>query len=65
VTPTSTLAGVLTGLLDGTLIVLIVVIVLLGAYLVGRRQHGAPAVHPVAEDRPKRTSRIGELPSTD
>jgi hypothetical protein len=62
VTPTSTLAGVLTGLLDGTLIVLIV---LLGAYLVGRRQHGAPAVHPVAEDRPKRTSRIGELPSTD
>jgi hypothetical protein len=61
VTPTSTLAGILTGLVDGTLIALIV---LLGAYVAKRRQH-APVPHPVAEDLPRRSTPIGELPSLD
>jgi hypothetical protein len=52
VTPTSTLAGILTGLIDGTLIALIV---LLGAYVAKRRRH-APVPHPVAEDQPRHRS---------
>lgn len=60
-TPTSTLDGILTGLIDGTLIVLIV---LLAAYVAKRRQH-APVTHPVAEDLPGRATPIGELPVSD
>jgi hypothetical protein len=62
VTPTSTLAGVLTGLVDGGLIALIV---LLGAYVAKHRQQPARIVHPVAEDLPRRKTPIGELPSID
>jgi hypothetical protein len=62
VTPTSPLAGILTGLIDGSLVVLIV---LLGAYIARRRQHAVPVVRPVAEDRPNRKTPIGELPSID
>jgi hypothetical protein len=62
VTPTSALGGVLTGLLDGAVIALIV---LLGVYLTGKWRRSAPVVHPVAEDLPRRNSakpRTGELP---
>jgi hypothetical protein len=60
--PTSPLAGVLTGLIDGTIIVLAVFAVI---YVAGRRNHPkpAPAVHPVAEDGlPEHPVREGELP---
>jgi hypothetical protein len=51
-TPTSPLAGLLTGLLDGGLIAVAVFLVV----LISNRRHGparAVAVHPVAEDRPR------------
>jgi hypothetical protein len=62
VTPTSALAGILTGLLDGTLIAIIVVV---GAYVVKRRQQAVPIVHPVAEELPRHKTPIGELPTLD
>jgi hypothetical protein len=60
-TPTSLLGGVLTGIIDGAVIM---VLVFLGVYLAGKWRRPAPAVHPVAEDRTVRTTktRIGELP---
>lgn len=61
-TPTSALGGILTGLLDGAVIALVVV---LGVYLTGKWRRSAPVVHPVAEDLPGRRTRKpreGELP---
>jgi hypothetical protein len=52
--PTSLLGGVLTGILDATVIVLLV---LLGIYFIGRRRRAAPVVHPVADDLPQRARR--------
>lgn len=49
VTPTSPLAGLLTGLVDGVVIVAVVFLVLV---LIGRRHRAVPVRHPVAEDRP-------------
>jgi hypothetical protein len=62
VTPTSALGGILTGLLDGGVIALVV---LLGVFLTGKWRRSAPVVHPVAEDLPRRRAprvREGELP---
>jgi hypothetical protein len=49
VEPTSTFAGVLTGLVDGSIIAAVVFVVI---YLASRRNHPrpVPSVHPVAED---------------
>lgn len=59
-TPTSALGGVLTGIVDGCVIALLV---LLGVYLSGKWRRGATVVHPVAEDLPDRKKvPEGELP---
>lgn len=61
-TPTSALGGILTGLLDGGVIALVI---LLGVYLSGKWRRSEPAVQPVAEDLPRRRARAvaeGELP---
>jgi hypothetical protein len=61
-TPTSALGGILTGLLDGGVIALAI---LLGVYLSGKWQRSETAVQPVAEDLPRRRVRQvgeGELP---
>lgn len=50
-TPTSALSGVLTGLVDGSLVGVAVLVV---GFLAKRRQQGAVPVHPVAEDVPER-----------
>ena len=60
--PTSTLGGVLTGVLAGAAIVLVV---LLGLYLSGKWRRAVPVVHPVADDLPRSKTRVGELPPTD
>jgi hypothetical protein len=57
-TPTSPLAGLLTGLVDGLLIALLVMVVV---YLTSRRRRTVTVVHPVAEDLPSKPE-IGELP---
>ena len=61
VTPTSALGGVITGILDGLVIAMLVV---LGVYLSGKWRRGAAVVRPVAEDLPKRKPAVrpGELP---
>ena len=58
-TPTSPLAGLLTGLVDGVLIACVVLLVVL---LTSRRHRTATVVHPVAEDRTRPANRAGELP---
>jgi hypothetical protein len=60
--PTSALGGVLTGVLAGTVIVLVV---LFGVYLSAKWRRAVPVVHPVAEDLPHRKARVGELPPVD
>lgn len=58
-TPTSPLAGLLTGAVDGLLVAFVVFAIIL---LAGRRRRVGPAVvHPVAEDLPV-VSGVGEMP---
>ena len=61
-TPTSTLGGVLIGLLDGGIIALLVFV---GVVLSGKWHRTPATVRPVADDAPDRTRRIGELPGHD
>ena len=62
-TPTSPLAGLLTGLVDGGVVVALTLLI---AHIYGRRTEGQPAqVHAVAEDDAPRIAghtRLGELP---
>lgn len=50
-TPTSALAGVLTGLADGGLVGLGIMLV---AFVTRRRQQSSVPIHPVADDLPER-----------
>ena len=62
-TPTSPLAGLLTGLVDGGVVVALALLI---AHFYGRRSEAQPVqVHPVAEDNAPRIAghtRVGELP---